>query len=75
MTDGTVHVRPNGRRRRRQSQRMSRSKRRSRSARGRGGDGWGLSQDGRRRRSPLATAASHEWRRGTLHGTVKLAGV
>ena len=27
----------------------------------------GVSQDGRRRRSPLATAASHEWRRGTLH--------
>ena len=27
----------------------------------------GLSRDGRRRRSPLATAASHEWRRGTLH--------
>ena len=27
----------------------------------------GLSQDGRRRRSPLATAAGHEWRRGTLH--------
>jgi hypothetical protein len=27
----------------------------------------GLSQDGRRRRSPLATAASHERRRGTLH--------
>lgn len=26
----------------------------------------GLSQDGRRR-SPLATAAGHEWRRGTLH--------
>src|ERR1700722_14614844 len=27
----------------------------------------GLSQDGRRRRSPLATAANHERRRGTLH--------
>ena len=27
----------------------------------------GLSQDGRRRRSPLAAAASHERRRGTLH--------
>ena len=27
----------------------------------------GLSQDGCRRRSPLAAAASHEWRRGTPH--------
>ena len=58
-TDGTVHVRPNGRRRRRQLQRMfllrSRSKRSSRSAPGRGGDGWV--------KAKMGAAAALLWRR------------
>jgi hypothetical protein len=68
---GTVNVRPNGRRHE-GNRRVCFSCGAARSA-GHGARAGmvaaagELSQDGRRRRTPLATAASHEWRRGTLH--------